>query len=103
MYPHERSLVTKMQGKPFVLLGINSDPSKEFLRKVQEREHLAWRSWWDEGGKRGAIATRWNVHAWPTIYLIDGQGIIRYKDSQGVQPHELDKAIDSLLAQTPRS
>ena len=27
MYPHERSLVKRLEGKPFVLLGINSDDS----------------------------------------------------------------------------
>jgi len=25
MYPHERSLVQKMEGKPFALIGVNSD------------------------------------------------------------------------------
>ena len=29
MYPHERSLVKKMEGKPFVLLGVNSDADRE--------------------------------------------------------------------------
>ena len=28
MYPHERSLVKKMEGKPFVLLGVNSDGTR---------------------------------------------------------------------------
>jgi hypothetical protein len=29
MYPHERSLVNRLAGKPFVLLGINSDDDRE--------------------------------------------------------------------------
>jgi hypothetical protein len=99
MYPHERSLVKRLEGKPFVLLGVNSDATKEKLKKAIETEHLGWRSWWDDGGKRGPIATRWNIHAWPTIYLIDARGIIRYKD---VQKKELDQALDLLLAEQPQ-
>jgi hypothetical protein len=43
MYPHERSLVQKMESKPFTLLGINSDQSKDQLKKVIEDEKMTWR------------------------------------------------------------
>ena len=52
MYPHERSLVSKLKDKPFVLLGINSDQNRDELKKVLEKEQITWRSWWD-GGKIG--------------------------------------------------
>ena len=48
MYPHERSLVKRLEGKPFAIVGINSDP-KERLRKTIEKESMTWRSWWDGG------------------------------------------------------
>jgi hypothetical protein len=38
MYPHERSLVKRLEGKPFALLGINSDPSQKVLKEVIEKE-----------------------------------------------------------------
>jgi hypothetical protein len=50
MYPHERSLVKDMEGKPFALLGINSDTDKEKLKKAMEEEHITWRSWWNGPG-----------------------------------------------------
>ncbi len=97
MYPHERSLVKKLADRPFVIIGVNSDKSRDEVRKALEQEHLTWRSFWDGGGVRGPIPTRWNVRAWPTLYLVDPRGVIRYK---GVESDRgLDAAIDRLLAE----
>ena len=76
MYPHERSLVKKLEGKPFVLLGVNSDGDKNKLRKRMKEEQITWRSWWDGGDTNGPIANQFNVHGWPTLYLIDHAGTI---------------------------
>jgi hypothetical protein len=97
MYPHERSLVQRLDGKPFAILGINSDSGRKGLKEVLEKEHITWRSWWDGGSTEGPIATRWNVKGWPTIYVLDDRGVIRYKDVQG---NALDKAVDALLKAT---
>ena len=94
MYPHERSLVKRLADKPFVLLGVNSDRDHDELKKVLEKEQITWRSWYDGGSTSGPIATRWNVHGWPTIYVLDAQGVIRYK---GVRGHDMDEAVDKLL------
>ena len=80
-------------GKPFALLGINSDIDKEELKKAMEKEKITWRSWW-EGHQQGPISTQWNVTAWPSIFLIDAKGIIRYKHVRG---EDLDKAVNALL------
>ena len=95
MYPHERSLVKRMKDKPFALLGVNSD-SKERLQDVIKRENISWRSWWDGGSTGGPIARAWNVRGWPTIYVLDHKGVIRYK---GVRGEAMDKAVDALLAE----
>jgi hypothetical protein len=94
MYPHERSLVKRLEGKPFALLGINSDRSKDDLKKVLEKEQITWRSWWDGGGTEGPIQTRWNIRGWPTVYILDHNGIIRYRD---LRDREIDEAVDKLL------
>ncbi len=93
MYPHERSLVKRLAGKPFALLGINSDPRGK-LKQAIKKEQMTWRSWWDGGDTSGPIATRWNVHGWPTIYVLDHKGVIRYKDVRGTP---LDEAVAALL------
>ncbi len=94
MYPHERSLVAAMQGRPFALLGVNSDKKGEVLKAV-DRENIVWRSWWDGGSTHGPIASQYSVSGWPTIYVIDHQGIIRFKNVRGEQ---LEKAVEQLLA-----
>ena len=93
MYPHERSLVKKLENKPFALLGINSDP-KEKLKEAMNRENITWRSWWDGGDTGGPIATAWGVRGWPTIYVLDHKGVIRFKNVRG---EAMDKAVDRLL------
>ena len=93
MYPHERSLVKRLEGKPFALLGINSDP-KDRLREALKRENITWRSWWDGGDTRGPIAKAWNVKGWPTTYVLDAKGVIRYKH---VRDKQMDEAVDALL------
>ena len=93
MYPHERSLVKRLEGKPFALLGVNSD-TKERVRQAMKKENITWRSWWDGGNTEGPIAKAWNVSGWPTIYVLDAKGVIRFKN---VREKEMDKAVDKLL------
>ena len=91
MYPHERSLVKKFEGKPFVLLGVNRDRYKDELKEAMAENQITWRSWWDGGSPLGPIATTWNVRGWPTLYVLDAKGIIRYKNAPR------DKVLDVIL------
>ena len=76
MYPHERSLVEKLRDRPFAIIGVNSDASRELVKNISTREKLTWRSFWDGGSPDGPIVCRWNVEGWPTLYLIDHRGLI---------------------------
>ena len=42
----------------------------------------------------GGIVEDWNVKYFPTIYVIDGKGVIRHKDKRG---DDLEKAVNELL------
>jgi hypothetical protein len=97
MYPHERSLVKRLESKSFVLLGINSDESKADLKKVIEKEKMTWRSWWDGGSTQGPIATKWNIGGWPTLYVVDEKGIIRHKWEGSPGDKILDESLDKLV------
>ena len=83
----------RLEDKPFALLGINSDSDKQSLKKVIQKEGITWRSWWDRS-PGGPIAKKWKVHSWPTIYVLDHKGVIRYKD---VREKAMDGAVDILL------
>lgn len=97
MYPHERSLVKRLADKPFALLGVNSDSDLDQLKRRVKEENISWRSFWNgPEGTRGPISTKWNVRGWPTIYVIDHKGVIRYKNVRG---EAMDEAIDTLLAE----
>src|SRR5262245_34965236 len=98
MYPHERSLVKKLADKPFALIGVNSDKDLDELKPVLEKEEISWRSFWNgENGTQGPISEAWNVHGWPTLYLIDHKGIIRHKYVGSPGDKALDAAIDKLI------
>jgi hypothetical protein len=94
MYPHERSLVEKLANKPFALIGVNSDRDREAIKKTIKEEKLTWRSFWNGGGTSGPISNRYGVEGWPTIYVLDAKGVIRYANVRG---KDLDDAIDTLL------
>src|SRR5262245_56189485 len=96
MYPHERSLVKRLAGKPFVLVGVNSDADRQQIQKTMEKEEITWRSFWNDGGTGGRISTEWNVHGWPTIYLIDHEGVIRWK-GYGEEETKYDARVDALV------
>ena len=72
---------------------MNSDP-KDKLKEAIAKETITWRSFWDGGDTSGPIATAWNVHGWPTIYVLDHKGVIRFKNVRG---EAMDKAVDQLL------
>ena len=94
IYPYERSLVQQLGGRRFVLLGVNNDEDREAIRFVSWKERLNWRSWWD--GAEGQIVNRWGVQSWPTIFLIDHQGVIRYR---GLYGREFEKSLARLIAE----
>src|SRR5713226_4272906 len=97
MYPHERSLVARLKDKPFALIGINSDMDKDKLKKRMVEEKITWRSFWNgPKGTDGPISKAWNVRGWPTIYVLDGKGTIRFR---GLHEKKLDEAVDELLAE----
>lgn len=95
MYPHEQEITRKLADKPFVLLGVNSDADLGEAREAVSSENLSWRHFWNgPTGTRGPISTQWNVEGWPTVYLIDQAGVIRYKSVLG---EDIDRGIEVLM------
>lgn len=96
MYPHERSLVKDLADKPFALVGVNSDEDLEALKQRMAEENITWPSFRNGGSTDGPISTRWNVSGWPTIYVLDHKGVIRYRDLRG---EGLEKVLRELVAE----
>jgi thiol-disulfide isomerase/thioredoxin len=96
MYPHERTLVARLKGQPFALLGVNCDDAKATAVRAVKKDDLTWRSWWDGARTGERIATQWQVNSFPMIYVLDAKGVIRYKFN-GYVDRPLDDAVDRLL------
>lgn len=95
MIPHEREMVQRLKDKPFALVSVSTDEDKQTLVNFLKTEPMPWIHWWN--GKTGGIAEDWDVQYFPTIYVIDAKGIIRFKDLRG---EELEKAVNELLKET---
>jgi hypothetical protein len=95
MLPHEKALVERLKDKPFALIGINSDGDAAAVRKLLAEQGITWRNAIDVSTE-GPWARAWNVSGWPTIYVLDHKGVIRFRD---VRDEELETAVNALLAE----
>ena len=51
-------------------------------------------------GTTGPITTRWGVHSFPSIFVLDAAGVIRFKDLRG---DDLERAVTELLGEATRN
>ena len=99
-YPYQRLLLETMNEDSVVLLGVNSDDSTEGALKAKKEERLEYRSWWAgwdntvSDPRKGIIPTQWNVVGWPTTYIIDKEGVIRYRN---LRHEKIITAVKELL------
>jgi hypothetical protein len=69
----------------------NYEPAK--LKAVMVKEQLNWRSTADDG----FIAEKWNSPGTPVYYILDPQGVIRYKWVGYPGEKVLDAALEKLI------
>ena len=95
MIPHEKALVQRLADEPFVLFGINTDKDPAKYRKDCEENGVTWPNLF-QGGTDGPVPTQWGVSGYPTIYVVDAEGVIRYRD---LRDEELEEAVLGLIAE----
>jgi len=100
LYPYQRFMVDLYKNWPFALLGVETGSSVSVTKQMKADAGLPYRAWWDAPGENapGAIATAWNVDGFPTSYLIDGAGVIRFVD---LRYEDLLKGVRQLLLEEP--
>ena len=74
----------------FALVAVNCHDSEEDFRKGAKDLDLQYASIF--GG--APIAEAWGVRGFPTVFVLDREGKIRFKDVRGKQ---LDEAVQRLL------
>ena len=94
MIPHEKELVKRMEGRPFVLLGVSVDTNPFELKTFLDKHEMKWPNIFD--GRNGPNTAKWEIFQFPTVYVIDAKGVIRYRDIDGPQ---LDRAVEKLVAE----
>jgi thiol-disulfide isomerase/thioredoxin len=94
LIPHEKELVERMKGRPFVFIGVSADRDRDDLQEFLAKNNLPWPNIFDEGQKLGHA---WRVEFLPTIFLIDADGVIRHKFIGATK--ELDAAVERLVTQ----
>jgi RNA polymerase sigma factor (sigma-70 family) len=94
-YPRYRSLVDRMEGRPFALLCVNVDTDKETLLNSIKDGEVTWRCWW-EPGEDGLNRRRWMVNEISSVFVIDQSGIIQGKEVEG---KALEALVERLLDQ----
>jgi len=92
MIPHQRELVEKLKGKSFKLVSVSADDEKQTLTKFLEKEKMPWTHLWS--GASGGFIDEYQIASYPTIYVLDAKGIIRFKH---VRNEELANAAERLL------
>jgi peroxiredoxin len=93
MIPDEKKLVARLEKARFAMVGINTDNDREKAKKFLEDKGITWTQVFD-GGTQGPIDKAWRVDHWPTIYILDANGVIRYREVRG---ETMDRAVDELL------
>jgi thiol-disulfide isomerase/thioredoxin len=95
MIPHSKKMVEKLKGKPFVLVGVSADAKKETLTSFMEKNEMPWTHWWN--GASGGILAELGITAFPTIYLVDHDGVIRNKWIGSPGGEVIDQAVEALV------
>jgi hypothetical protein len=91
--------VANLKDKPFALVGVHiGGLNAKQLKGVVAKQQITWRSFVDAGNAgAGPIATKWNLSATPTLYVIDHQGVIRHKWAGAPGEKVIDAALEKLI------
>jgi peroxiredoxin len=96
--PHLRALTDTHFRRPFTVFGVNSGDTKDQAAKAVKEEKMTWPILFD--GEYGPVVQKWNVTGFPTIYIIDATGVIRFKHAIDEEP---DAIIERLVREAERN
>lgn len=75
--PHVKAAYERYQKQGFEVIGVSADETRADLEKVVKAKEMAWPQLFE--GRTGAVPNlrRYGVQHFPTMWLVDRQGIIR--------------------------
>lgn len=92
MYPQLRELREQYESKGLSVVSVVTDKTIDTLRQAISEKNITWRCWWD--GEDGEIVSTWGITAFPSIFVLDRRGVIRFMNVRG---KPLEKAVQYLL------
>jgi peroxiredoxin len=96
--PHLRALTATHFRRPFTVFGVNSGDTMDQAAKAVKEEKMTWPILFD--GEHGPVVQKWNVTGFPTIYIIDAAGVIRFKHAIDEEP---DAVIERLVREAEKN
>jgi hypothetical protein len=96
-----RKLAKSMQGRPFAILGINTDEGdRTSLNKRVLKAGITWPMIYDGPTASAPNARRWNISSYPTLVVLDRQGKIRFR---GTKLEQANAVITELLKRSSKA
>ena len=95
VHPFSRSVKSLVGERPFVLLGVNGDGARRFSGGVMAEESVNWPNWWL--GKNPEIMRDYKQNTYPTMYLLDQKGVIRFRAIGNFDERSITRAANGLL------
>lgn len=93
--PQLLELYRKYRAAGFEIIGLSLDTSERELRAVLSERGVGWPVGFEGKSWDNSLAQLYRVYQIPTSYLLDRDGIIRYRDLHGA---ELEEKVGELLA-----
>jgi thiol-disulfide isomerase/thioredoxin len=94
---HERELAQRYADEPFAIVGVNADIDPADGVKAATEKAITWRSFRDKREGAPAISDDWQA-LFPTVYLIDHQGIVRQRFCGNPTPDVLQRSVKELVS-----
>jgi len=93
--PHQKALVERYAGRPFAIVGVNTDQDLEEYRRQLAVHGVTWRSSW-QGSTDGPLPKAWGIDSYPTVFVLDASHVLRHVDARG---DELERVVAELMAE----
>ncbi|MFA6545024.1 MAG: TlpA disulfide reductase family protein [Limisphaerales bacterium] len=91
--PHVRQAYERFNKEGFEIVGISFDADRQRLEELVKREQIRWPQYFDGGGQDAAPGKTFGVRHWPSMWLLDRNGVVRYISAGA----GLDRKITALL------
>jgi len=95
MIPLTRKLVKKMDDKLFVFVSVSVDKNEQTVKEFKEKTPMPWTHWWI--GPRSKALSDWDIKGYPTVYLLDEKGVIRFSQVGYDEDDKLGKEAEKLV------